>query len=370
MTNLIAQSVDVNVTAASATTRVKGFVPLLLNTTEVAGVNDAANPTRSYATLAEVGEDFDAGSSTYQAASAMLAQNPGPDRIVIGFVAADATAPQVTERLELFLQQEPDTYFICSPSLGRPTNSLSPVRNFAAANQLFAVQGISARGTLDGLASSGNFSRHTLLVYHTNTSVFASAAVTGILAGVDFDDPDSAFTLKFKSAEGVPALTLDSADLAEIIGQHPGQPQDTAVGACANTFIPNRGGSPIIVPGSMFTPNVFADSVMSQAWLKARLEEDVASTFLQGRIPYDDTGLEIVAGAVRARMERAILSGIVARDELGDDGTLTAGYDVKVPSFSTVSAAQRQARIAPTMTVTYREAGALHFVTINVNVTF
>jgi hypothetical protein len=227
-----------------------------------------------------------------------------------------------------------------------------------------AVQTESSADTTSVAArNKGEFDRSAVF-YHTNAAMFASASLAAYMATRNFDDADSAYTVKFKELPGIGSVNLASAKITAVTGFTSGVGQSEAAGHMANTYI-DIGGQNFVVEGSTLTQNVFLDEIHATDWIIARTEEEVLAILLNNaRIPFTDQGLEMIASAARTVMQRATRAGIIAED-LDENGDYSPAVEITVPSVFDVSASQRKARIAPAISVRFRYAGAIHYATIN-----
>jgi hypothetical protein len=223
--------------------------------------------------------------------------------------------------------------------------------------------------------------RHSKIFYHTDVNAYTAVSAAGYCAGRDFDranfaeaaagriDSGQAYTLKGKAAPGVPALDKPSATVQAITGFVPGFGLDSSQGHIANTVI-NIGGRTFFVEGAGGDGS-FIDEIHFGIWVKWRLQESILGVLLNAdRIPYDNNGVAFICqtGIVPV-MQGATAAGFVA-DIIGDDGKYQRAYQIIPERVENVTAARRRQRIAPDIKVRFRYAGAIHFVTVNVIVTF
>ena len=80
--------------------------------------------------------------------------------------------------------------------------------------------------------------------------------------------------------------------------------------------------------------------------------------------------MEMLAAAPRTVMQIANQAGLIANDLNPETGEYEPAVVYEIPSVFSVPEAQRKARIAPAIKVTFRYAGSVHYTTINYHMTF
>ena len=137
----------------------------------------------------------------------------------------------------------------------------------------------------------------------------------------------------------------------------------------ANTVI-NIGGETFLVEGTNGKGG-FIDETHFAIWIKWRLQEQVLGVLLNNaRIPYDNNGVAfLIQAGVQPVMGLAQAAGFVA-DAIDDEGRYRRAFEINAARVEDQTVARRRQRLAPAITVRFRYAGALHYVTINVVVTF
>ena len=158
--------------------------------------------------------------------------------------------------------------------------------------------------------------------------------------------------------------------MTAVTGYTPGVGQSTTAGHCANTYI-DIGSRNFTVEGSTLTPNVFLDEIHATDWIISRTEEEALGIKLNNpRIRMDDTGMQMLAGAVRTVMQQAWRAGIIANDLNPETGEYEAAVQIDVPSVFDVPESQRKARVAPAIECRFRYAGAVHYTVVRYSMTF
>jgi len=370
--------VNVTLSRNDAFASKRGFgVPLFLTGTAKAGVLDATHRTFLAGSMDEVAAAFAPTDEFYKAALAAFSQNPRPIQIKAGFVTIDGTptAAELQTQLDSLYDADAEWYWIGIDAALRDTAQLDGLIAWVQAKNKLAI--IDSNDVLhENVADTTNISaRHkgavdrTATFYHTNAAEYAGFALAATLGTRNFDEADSAYTAKFKKLLGVAPINKNSAAVQAITGFTPALGQSLVAGHMANTYV-DIGGQFFVIEGSTLTPNVFIDEIHATDWIIARTEEETLNILLNNdRIPYTDAGMETLASGARQVMRSAFRAGIIAND-LDANGNYSPAVQFIIPSVFDVPASQRKARIAPEIQIIFRYAGAVHYTTINYQMTF
>jgi hypothetical protein len=356
----------------------QGFGTLIiLTTTSVAGQVDASHRTKLYASMDEVAVDWISSTSVYAAALSAFSREVRPTQIKVGYVVIDSdpTSSEIQTQLDTIYNADPDWYFITIDSTLRDLAATDGIIVWTQAKNKLAILdsndvNTETAGTLTSVAArnKNEFDRSGVF-YHPDATMYGAASVAAFMATRNFDDANTAYTVKFKDLPGISAVNLASAKITAITGFTPGIGQSEAAGHMANTLI-DIGGQHFVVEGSTLTQNVFLDEIHTSDWIIARTQEELLAILLNNdRIPFDDQGMETLASAPRTVMQAATRAGLIAED-LDVNGDYSPAVTITVPSVFDVSESQRNARIAPAITVRFRYAGAIHYTTVNYTMTF
>lgn len=356
----------------------RGFgIPLFITSTSVTDVLTSTLRTAVFGSMDEVVAKFASSAEFYKAAEAAFSQNPRPLQIKAGFVTIDGTPTkeELKAELDLLYAYDSDWYWVDVESTLRDTAQVQGLVEWIEAKSRFALLTSNAAGTestanttVIAAVNKGTVER-TAVFYHTDPAEYPGFALAAKLGTFTFDEPNSAYTAKFKQLNGIAPIDKGSAIVQAITGFTPNLGQATATGHCANTYV-DIGGQNFVVEGSTLTPNVFIDEIHATDWIIARTEEEVLNTLLNNnRIEYTDAGMEQLAAPVRTVMAIANRAGLIAND-LNDDGDYAPAVEYFIPSVFSVTASQRKARIAPPIQVRFRYSGAVHYCTINYRMTF
>lgn len=357
----------------------RGFgTPLMISTEEVAGEVDASNRTKLYASIEEVASDWVPGDDVYEAAETFFARSPRPIQMKVGYVslASSFTGNDLTAQLDLIYAADQDWYMLTIDKALRDNAALDELMEWIEAKNKFALidsndagHETSGNTTSVSARNKGQFER-TAVFYHTDADEWLAISAAGYMATRNFDEANSAYTLKFKELHTVAPVNLASAKISAITGFTPGVGQSATVGHLANTYI-DIGGRNFVVEGSTLKANVFVDEIHATDWIIARTEEELLAVLLNNdRVKFDDSGMQVLASAARTVMQQAHRAGLIADDLNPETGDYEAAITYTVPSVFDVPASQRVNRIAPAIEVQFRYAGAVHYSTINYTMNF
>lgn len=142
-------------------------------------------------------------------------------------------------------------------------------------------------------------------------------------------------TAAYKTLAGIEPDALTAAERA-------------AMESCSLNFYTTAGGVAITYPGKTASGE-WIDVVRDLDWMRARLQEAVYAVLVaNGKVPFTDEGIGIVAAAVRAVLTAAVAANVLA------------SFTLTVPRASAVSTANKSARNLPGVSFTGVLAGAIH----------
>lgn len=351
----------------------RGFgVPLFLTTQNLASIL-GSNLTKAYGSMEEVAADFDAGDEFYDAALQAFGQNPRPLQIKVGQLTGGSAYDDaaLADDLDAIYDADNEWYWISIEAALRDDAALDGLVAWAEAKPKIAMIDSNDAGHESQANTTCISARHkgtverTAVFYHTDATLYPAFALAAKLGTFNFDNAGSAYTGKFKNLAGISALNKGSAVVQAITGFTPAIGQATSTGHLANTHI-DIGGQIFTAEGSVLKPNVFIDEIHATDWIIARTEELALATLLNNaRVPFTDAGMEMLAAAPRTVMQIANQAGLIANDLNQETGEYEPAVVYEIPSVFSVPEAQRKARIAPPIKVTFRYAGAVHYTTVN-----
>lgn len=352
--------------------QITGFgVALFVTTVAVAGKVDSTHRTKSYASMDEVAADFATSAEAYKAALAAFSQRPQPKQIEIGYAAAPADVDELTAQLDAIEDADNGWYWIDVDKTLRDGTYIDEVVDWVAARRKFALitsndSGTEDAGDADHVAGRNKGTTERTGVFYTDdTDSYGGFALAAKLGTFDFDQSGSAYTAKYKQLLGESYLSKPSSVVQAITGFVPGVGQDTTTGHCANCYVVTKDIGQV-VEGSTLTPNLFIDDVHFGDWLVTRMEEEMLGILANAkRVPMDHRGMSALAQGAERVLARAFNAGAIA-EGVDENGDYSPAYTVTIPDVFSISEAQRKNRIAPAIEVMFRAAGAVHYVTVNI----
>ena len=357
----------------------RGFgTVLMLTTVAQAGKVDGTTRTKLYASMEEVAADWATTTDVYKAAIYAFAQNPRPTQIKVGYVAIDETptGAELLTQLDSLYGVDADWYFVTIDTALRDVAYLDDLIEWVEGKNKLAIIDSNdvklqdATDTTNVAARNKGTVERSAVFYHTDPDEWGAIALAAKLSTFNFDEANSAYTAKFKKLALVSPLNIGSAAITAVSGFTPGLGQGNSAGHMANTVV-DIGGQFFVEQGSMLKQNVFIDEIHASDWIIARTEEEALGILLNNkRVPFTDQGLQLIASAPRTVMQQATRAGLVAEDLNPLTGDYEPAVEITVPSVFSVPESQRKARIAPAISVRFRYAGAVHYTTINYQMTF
>ncbi len=242
------------------------------------------------------------------------------------------------------------------PAVAAVVEALSPVRLVGFTSQdpntLVAAATTDLAYVLDAAGYNRSF------VQYSSTSLYAAFSVMGRGATINFDGPNTTITYKFKQGPGITAETMTVAQYAAAKAKH------------ANVFI-NLDNDTTILQEGVMSSGFFIDEVQGTDWLANAIQVALFNTLYgAGKVPQTDAGVNRLITAASQICAQAVTNGLVAPGvwdaggfgELSTGDTLPNGFYIYCPPVASQSSADRAARIAPTMQIAIKLAGAIHFV--------
>ncbi|MCB1423152.1 MAG: DUF3383 family protein [Nitratireductor sp.] len=369
--------VDVNLTRRDNFATRRGFgVPLLVHA-EAAGPLDANTRTKVYGSMDEVAVDYAPATEAYKMAQAAFSQEVQPVQIKLGWRdPAKVTGPDFTAELDAIWDYDPDWYWLHFDSGIRGVDVMEDAA--MAWGQTRRIQiGFEgneveiqspADATNLGARAKGESYDRSWGFYHTDAALYPAVALSSRLATFNFDDPDSAYTAKFKRLVGIAPVNIGSAGVQGATGFVPQLGLQSAQGHLWNTYV-DIGGVEMVVEGQNFG-EAFIDEVHAGDWIVSRTEERLLDLLANNnRIPYTNRGVGMLVHCVEEILNRAFIAGLVADFE-NEFGEILPAFEIKVQRVEDVAQSQRRQRIAPTIQAFFRYAGAIHYTRVDYTMTF
>lgn len=378
----ISRVVNVTLTRQDRFPTRDGFgIPLILTSGVVEGspIGDATR-TVVYGSMEEVAEDWATSSEAYKAANVAFSQNPRPVQIKVGYIAPAVLdgepGSELVEQLEAVMAYDDDWYWLTFTKEFRDLDILDDVAEFIESRkkQLFIMSNDldmenPADATNIAARLKGGAFERTSVFFHPDEAYYLDVAAAAYAATRNLDQVDTAYTLKFKRLATIAPTNRNSAAVQAVTGFVPELGLDPDEGHLANTYV-NIGGLDMLVEGNTLS-RAFIDEIHAGDWMVARVQEETLAVLANNdRVPMTNTGMQQLVSAVELVMGRAAAAGLIA--DVADEitGELLLAYEIEHDSTEAIPASQRRSRIAPDIRCTFRYAGAVHYATVRLTMTF
>ena len=203
----------------------------------------------------------------------------------------------------------------------------------------------------------------TFLVW-SRTSDHKALSLAGRLSTVNFDGQNTLITAKFKSLPGTVPDVLTTAQKEELDRKRVG-------------YYTRFGPDAIFAEGHTLKPGVWIDSRYWLDWITNAIQTEVYNLLRQHptRVPQTDSGIASITATIERVCEAGRRNGGIAPGRVSEalahdirlatgnrdfDGALTLGYLVSVGSIADQLQANRDARMAPRISVWLKASGAVH----------
>ena len=198
----------------------------------------------------------------------------------------------------------------------------------------------------------------------------AVAATMGYAMGANTGTINSAYTLAYKHLPGVTPDDLTENQVSYIVGT------STAEGTNGNVYVNRQDSYNVLQQGRMADGTSF-DEVVYLDMLKDHITLNVMDLLYQSpKIPQTNAGVTAIMGVINSACDEFVNIGFIAPGQWNGDGILSLkkgdmlakGYLVQAEAVEAQSQADRDARKSPPIYVSIKLAGAIEWVTIQVNV--
>lgn len=201
----------------------------------------------------------------------------------------------------------------------------------AGLNGLQLIDSVSGN-TATFLTDEANGSASGIIIIEANYYF----AETGWLSNLS-KEPGS-ITWKFKEIAGVPADSLNTTELTNLDAKN------------AN-YYENVQGADMISSEAKVVSGEYIDVIHGVDWLTARIAERVFTLLLNNdKVPYTERGIGQIEAEIKAQLQEGVEKGLLTEN--------TAV--VTTPKLSTISSADKAARILRNVTFSAQLAGAIH----------
>ena len=196
-------------------------------------------------------------------------------------------------------------------------------------------------------------SNRTMSTFSSYPDQYPSASIAGRAFTVDFAQPNSTITLKFKQTPGITAESLNTS-------------QKLVLDSKRGNAVFNIGPSGAIFGESYMAGTLFFDEVHGTDWLADAIQSEVFN-YLAGRatkVPYTDAGVAALEQQVIKVLNEAVASGLVSTGTTVDGDFLPNGFRTTTVPVASVPLADQGNRQYNGLSFTALGAGAIHGVQI------
>ena len=195
--------------------------------------------------------------------------------------------------------------------------------------------------------------RRTITTFSSFPDQYPSASAAGRAFTVNFNQPNSTITLKFKQLPGITVEDLTQSQKAVLDSKN------------ANAFI--EVGASDMFSESYMASEVFLDEVHGIDWLQNAIETNVFGYLLTRttKVPYTNKGLAALEQQVISALDEAVRNGLIAPGETIDGEFLPNGYKTTVIPVEDINQSDKEARHYPGLSFVVIGAGAIHSVQID-----
>ena len=268
-----------------------------------------------------------------------------------------ASSETIAETMTACVGYDSDFYGIALAS--RTDADILAMAQWAEAEKLYGTC-VSGSDVLDGadntdIASQlmlNNYYR-TFCFYHEDTADYPEVAVMSRC----FTAVPGSETWANKRLSGVKVDTLTETQFVVLRNKN------------VNTFERFRNLS--LTQTGKVSAGEWIDVIRFRDWLAEEIKVNVLNVIVNNeKVPYTDSGIAIIEGAIRQSLRQGQVNGGIAPVEYDEDGNKNLGYTVEVPLASNISANQKASRILTDVKFTARLAGAIHVVEIRGQLTY
>jgi hypothetical protein len=206
--------------------------------------------------------------------------------------------------------------------------------------------------------------RRTITQYSSN-SAYSVASLLGRILTVDYTGNNTVITLMYKTEPGVVAETLNATQIAALEGKN------------CNVFVAYNNSTAIIEPGVAASGD-FLDIITGTDWLALRIQNDLYNLLYTSptKVPQTDAGSTQLVNVIEAAMSQAVRNGLCAPgvwDQAGFGALamndfLPKGFYIYAPPVSQQAKSDRQARKSVPIQIAAKLSGAVHTVSVAINV--
>lgn len=214
------------------------------------------------------------------------------------------------------------------------------------------IFGANQLDTEAGKLYSKAFSK-TITSFGKDSFEYPSASLFGRISTVNYEGTNTTITLTFKKMPSITALNLTGSQKAKMDAINVGGFMDFA--------------GNLMYASSRMADGGWLDAVHGLMWLEDRIQKGVFNLMYgtTTKIPYTDTGINMVVQKVTVALEQAVANGLIAAGMTPEGEFLPEGYVIYAKSVTEVAAEDKSNRLYRGITFKCVGAGALQGVVIS-----
>ena len=363
--------INISVNLASRAAARKGFnVALILGSSSVIAKEERVRIYTSVSAM--LSDGFTTESEEYKAALLYFSANSSPQKLAVGVKAEEESFLEAAQAC----RAKNGEWYVLIPlnaeisdisELADWVEAATPDTVLAYTTDDEAVLSEAAGGGIFKALKEKNYSR-SFGQYSRNGC--AVAATMGYAMGKNRGTSNSAFTLAYKELPGVTTDDLTETQVQYVCGD------DNTEGVNGNVYVNRQGSYDILQMGCMANGSYF-DEILHLDMLKNDITLNVMDLLVsRSKIPGTNPGVAEIVTVINVACDKYVKTGFIAPGiwnggevfTLENGDMLPSGYVVMAEDVDDQSQADRDARKAPPIYVCVKLAGALHFVTIALNV--
>lgn len=294
--------------------------------------------------LTLLASDFASSTTVYDLADIFTQQVPRPKTIAVfgKDLTASSTKPaDLTTALNTLITSENDWYRIC---LDDQTEALiTAVSTWTESNKkMFYTQFSNTTFTTDFTAKD-----RTVLAYKADSDRLDIAMLGEAVTRV----PGS-FGWKYRNLIGVTADHIDTTTQATILGKN--------MNMYLTKFKQNQQATDCMNSG-LVASGKHIDQIESRDWVQNRITQEIAKLLINTeKVPYDDTGIQLVVKAIQNALDDATANSIIAKK----NGSSAGDYSITYPKVADISTTYKTQRKLVGISFQYVELPSIETVTV------
>lgn len=317
------------------------------------------------------------------AVNAYFAQNPSPDKVVLGYYDSTASTPETPAQGLAACRTDNGHWY--TAAILDPSDSLTAEQLLAVATatEAFDLPSVFFYQTTDSNCLVGNTSNIMASMkeaaynrsfgfyvdgtnFATDNSLkYVAIAASGRVCGLNSKEANTAFALAFKNLVGISSVDLTDAQFNVLKGYN------------GNAYLNVSRGKYFFIMSGVAASGAHYDEIYCLDLLKSEIESNVLNLFSSSLVvPQTDAGVSMIVNKVVEACDTVADVGFIAPGiwngpnikTLRTGDALPSGYAVMHDSIYEQSQTEREQRVSPTMYVCIKLAGAVEFLTVVVNV--